>query len=166
MIDRFEKNLSLTRFWQGSKSRRKQSIDWQCSVLFWLSLTETFSQTDMSLLAVSLIVFFNNIFVNVTCIHCIQIFNICQIFKCQFWFAHDKTRFLQKKLLKSCGGCRKLLPFASYLTDGCLGVTYKSSPTCVSLCKHSKVMFSLHYFMLFFSLLFCLITQNKPIHFF
>ena len=71
MIDRFEKKLSLTRFWQGSKSRRKQSIDWQCSVLFWLFLAETLSQTDMSLLAVSLVVFFNNIFVNVTCIHCI-----------------------------------------------------------------------------------------------
>ena len=54
--------LSLSRFCQCSKSRRNQSIDWHCSVPFWLFLTETLSQTDMSLFGASLVVFFQQNF--------------------------------------------------------------------------------------------------------
>ena len=50
--------LSLSRFCQCSKSRRNQSIDWHCRISFWLFLTETLSQTDMSLFGASLVVFF------------------------------------------------------------------------------------------------------------
>ena len=32
-----------------------------------------------------------------------------------------------KKLRESCEGCEKLLPFASFLIDGCLGVTKRSN---------------------------------------
>ena len=54
--------LSLSRFCRYSKSRRNQSIDWHCRIPFWLFLTETLSQTDMSLFGASLVVFFQQNF--------------------------------------------------------------------------------------------------------
>ena len=54
--------LSLSRFCRCSKSRRNQSIDWYFRIPFWLFLTETLSQTDMSLFGASLVVFFQQNF--------------------------------------------------------------------------------------------------------
>ena len=55
--DCFEKNfLSLTYLCQCPKSHRNQSVDWQCRTGFYF--TETLSQTEMSLVSVSLVVFF------------------------------------------------------------------------------------------------------------
>ena len=54
--------LSLSRFCRCSKSRRNQSIDWHFRIPFWLFLTETLSQTDMSLFGASLVVFFQQNF--------------------------------------------------------------------------------------------------------
>ena len=105
-----KKKFSLTCFCQGLKLLRNQSIDCQCRFGFYL--TETLSQTDLSLIAVFLLVFSAILFHYVTSIQYINVIYICSIFNLSSIFLRLKFSFAIEVAKKGCEGCKKLLLLA------------------------------------------------------
>ena len=78
--------------------------------------------------------FFNNILSNDTVIQCVEVFYTCQIFNHSSGLYTIKLNF-SKTITKKLREIGELLPFASYLLDGCLGITNRGSPPDVFLYK-------------------------------